>query len=78
MPRIRQDAKLNQRNGLDHGDQSDEMRKVFLIAAGPDFKTNKIITKETQTLSVCPTVLSLFSKVKPKFATASVIKDAFA
>ena len=77
-PEFGRDKNLNQRNGLDHGDRSDCLRKVFLIAAGPDFKSNKIIKKEIQTLAVCPTVMSLFTKKQPKFATARVIKDAFA
>ena len=77
-PEFGRNKNLNQRNGLDHGDGSDHLRKVFLIAAGPDFKKNQIITKETQTLAVCPTVMALFTKKKPKFATASVIRDAFA
>jgi hypothetical protein len=42
-PEFGRDKNLNQRNGLDHGDGSDELRKVFLIAAGPDFKSNTII-----------------------------------
>jgi len=77
-PEFGRDKDLNQRNGLDHGDGSDCLRRVFLIAAGPDFKTNKVIKTEIQTMSVCPTVMSLFTRKKPKFASASVIKDAFA
>ena len=77
-PEFGRNKNLNQRNGLDHGDGSDCLRRVFLIAAGPDFKTNKIINTEIQTMSVCPTVMSLFTKKKPKFASASIIKDAFA
>ncbi len=77
-PEFGRDKNLNQRNGLDHGDGSDSMRRVFLIAAGPDFKSNKVSTKEISTMAVCPTVMSLFTNKKPKFASASIIKEAFA
>ena len=77
-PEFGRDQNLNQRNGLDHGDGSDSLRKVFLIAAGPDFKSNKVVSKGIQTLDVCPTVMALFSNKKPTYATAKVITDAFA
>ena len=77
-PEFGRDKNLNQRNGLDHGDGSDSLRKVFMIAAGPDFKSNKVSTKEISTMSVCPTVMALFTKKKPKLASASIIKAAFA
>jgi hypothetical protein len=77
-PEFGRDKNLNQRNGLDHGDGSDCLRKVWMIAAGPDFKTNKVIKKEIQTMAVCPTVMSLFTRKSPRFASASIIKDAFA
>ena len=77
-PEFGRDKNLNQRNGLDHGDGSDCLRKVWMIAAGPDFKTNKVIKKEIQTMAVCPPVMSLFTRKSPRFASASIIKDAFA
>ena len=57
LPEFGRDEDLNERNGLDHGDNSDHLRKVFLIAAGPDFKSNKVVKKEIRTIDVCPTVL---------------------
>jgi hypothetical protein len=77
-PEFGRDQNLNERNGLDHGDRTDSMRRVFMIGAGPDFKTNKVIHKEIQTLDLCPTALALFSRHKAKYAAASVIKEAFA
>jgi hypothetical protein len=77
-PEFGRDQNLNQRNGLDHGDRSDDLRRVFMIVAGPDFKKNKVVKKEVRTLDVCPTVMALFTKTKPKYATSSVIKEIFA
>ncbi len=77
-PEFGRDTNLNQRNGLDHGDRSENLRKVFMIVAGPDFKKNKVVKNEARTLDVCPTVMSLFTKTKPKYATSSVIKEIFA
>lgn len=59
LPEFGRDKDLNQRNGLDHGDNSDCLRKVFLIAAGPDFARDKVVRTECDTHDVCPTVLSL-------------------
>ncbi|MCA8955699.1 MAG: DUF1501 domain-containing protein [Planctomycetes bacterium] len=76
-PEFGRDANLNQRNGLDHGDGSDSLRRVFMICAGPDFKKNKVISKEIQTVDLCPTVLSLFTRQKATHSNARVIRDAF-
>lgn len=76
-PEFGRDKNLNQRNGLDHGDGSDDLRRVFLIGAGPDFKSNKVVQKEVRTLDVCPTVMSFFTRKKPKFATSKIIKELF-
>ncbi len=77
-PEFGRDTNLNERNGLDHGDRSENLRKVFMIAAGPDFKKGKVIKKAVRTLDVCPTVMSLFTKTKPKYADSNVIKEIFA
>jgi len=61
LPEFGRDADLNERNGLDHGDDSDAMRKVFLIAAGPEFRSNRIVRRDIRTIDVCPTVYRLFS-----------------
>ncbi len=77
-PEFGRDTNLNERNGLDHGDRSENLRKVFMIAAGPDFKKGKVIKKPVRTLDMCPTVMSLFTKTKPKYADSNVIKEIFA
>jgi len=78
LPEFGRDKDLNERNGLDHGDGSDCLRKVFLIAAGPDFKTNKVVKTEIQTHDVAPTVLSLFGRPVPRTMSGKVIKDLLA
>ncbi len=77
LPEFGRDQNLNERNGLDHGDQSEEMREVFLIAAGPDFKRDKVVTKEARTIDVCPTALSLFTAKAPAHSKARVIREIF-
>jgi hypothetical protein len=77
LPEFGRDRNLNERNGLDHGDSSDELHKVFLIAAGPEFKQNKVVRQEIQSIDVCPTVLSLFTSRKPAFSGARVIRELF-
>ena len=49
-----------------------------MIATGPDFKKGKVVKKVVRTLDVCPTVMSLFTKTKPKYAASNVIKEIFA
>ena len=78
LPEFGRDKDLNERNGLDHGDRSSELHEVFLLASGPEFKKNKVVTSEARTIDVCPTVLSLFSKQAPAYSKARVLKDLFA
>ena len=78
LPEFGRDQNLNERNGLDHGDGSDCMRKVFLVAAGPDFKKGKVAKDEARTIDVCPTLFSLFSKKPPAFSRARVLRELFA
>jgi uncharacterized protein (DUF1501 family) len=77
LPEFGRDKNLNERQGLDHGDGSEELRKVFLIAAGPDFKKGKVLRDEYQTQDVAPTVLSFFG-VKPRYSRAKPIRALFA
>lgn len=77
LPEFGRDQNLNQRNGLDHGDGSESLHKVFLIAAGPDFKTNKVIKKDCRTIDAAPTLYSLFSRQPMPFASSRVLKEMF-
>lgn len=78
LPEFGRDQDLNQRNGLDHGDNSECLRKVFLIAAGPDFKRDRVIRTECDTHDVCPTVLSLFGVAPSRMVGGKRIGELFA
>ncbi len=65
LPEFGRDKNLNQRNGLDHGDASDELNKVACVAWGPDFKAGKTIATDCSTIDVCPTVCKLLGVESP-------------
>lgn len=65
LPEFGRDKNLNQRNGLDHGDASDELNKVACVAWGPDFKPGKTIAVDCNTIDVCPTVCKLLGVESP-------------
>ena len=60
LPEFGRDRDLNARRGLDHGDDSDELHKVALVATGPDFKQGRVSTSEVASIDVCPTIAGLF------------------
>lgn len=78
VPEFGRDAQLNQRNGLDHGDDSADLHRVFAIAAGPDFRKGHVSHKECRTIDVAPTVYSLFSPKPMAHASARALPDLFA
>ncbi|MGH7162109.1 MAG: hypothetical protein ACREID_01390 [Planctomycetota bacterium] len=59
LPEFGRDRNLNQRNGLDHGDNSPDLLKVGMVAAGPDFKQGQAVTADLKSIDVCPTVCEL-------------------
>ena len=59
LPEFGRDRNLNQRNGLDHGDNSPDLRRVAMFAAGPDFKQGKTVRKDMKSIDVCPTICEL-------------------
>lgn len=75
LPEFGRDQNLNERNGLDHGDGSDEMQQVFLIAAGPRMPRDKVVAKEIRTIDVCPTVLGLLGCKVPATVRARAIRE---
>ncbi len=77
LPEFGRDANLNERNGLDHGDGSDDLRKIFLVAAGPDFKQGKTITKAVDSFDVCPTIAELLG-AKASDAKGKTLRPIFA
>ncbi|MBM4014428.1 MAG: twin-arginine translocation signal domain-containing protein [Planctomycetes bacterium] len=65
VPEFGRDKNLNQRNGLDHGDGSDDLNKVACVAWGPDFKPGKTITADCDTIDLCPTICRLLGVEAP-------------
>jgi hypothetical protein len=65
LPEFGRDAALNQRNGLDHGDASEDLHRIFCVAAGPDFRQDRVIQKPVDAFDICPTVADLFGAKAP-------------
>ena len=60
LPEFGRDRDLNQRRGLDHGDDSRELHEVALLAWGPDFGRGRTVGRAVRSIDVCPTIASLF------------------
>lgn len=78
VPEFGRDQDLNERNGLDHGDGSDCLQKVFLVGAGPDFARGKVLKSESRTVDLCPTVLALCGQKPSTMVGGKVLDGAFA
>jgi len=76
LPEFGRDRNLNQRNGLDHGDNSPDLLKVGMVAAGPDFKTGKTVTFSLESIDVCPTACELLG-VKAEISKGKVMRPLF-
>lgn len=77
LPEFGRDANLNERNGLDHGDGSEDLRKIFCLAAGPDFHQGRTIRKGIDSYDVCPTIAALLGADAPE-ARGKLIKPILA
>jgi len=77
LPEFGRDRNLNQRNGLDHGDNSPDLLKVAMVAAGPDLKRGKTVTSNLRSIDVCPTACDLLG-VKAKYAKGDVMTEILA
>ena len=78
LPEFGRDENLNERNGLDHGDGSECLNKVFLIAAGPDFHSGRTLRNDCKTIDIAPTLFSMFSNKPMPFTSARVLREIFA
>ncbi len=76
MPEFGRDADLNERQGLDHGDGSKDLREVPCIMAGPDFKKGYVLPKTIPTTAFMPTLCALFG-VNPEHAEQKAVKEVF-
>ena len=72
LPEFGRDAALNQRNGLDHGDGSEDLHRIFCVAAGPDFKQDKVLQKPVDAFDMCPTIADLFGVKTPEAKGKSI------
>lgn len=77
VPEFGRDRDLNERNGLDHGDGSEELQKVAMFAAGPDFKSGRTVKDSIRTIDLCPTIARLLG-VETPYASGKVIRSLLA
>ncbi len=77
LPEFGRDRNTNQRNGLDHGDNSPDLRKVAMFCAGPDFKKGKTVRKDMKSIDVCPTICELLG-VKSEHTKGKVMSSILA
>lgn len=59
LPEFGRDADLNSRRGLDHGDGSDDLNYVSIVAWGPDFGRGRKHLMEVRTIDVAATIASI-------------------
>jgi hypothetical protein len=76
-PEFGRDRDLNQRNGLDHGDNSDELLKISMVCCGPDFKRGKKLEQEMDWIDLAPTICAMFG-AKAEASEGKVVKELFA
>lgn len=77
LPEFGRDKNLNERNGLDHGDGSEELHKVAMFAMGPDIKRGKTVKETIATIDVCPTVCRMFG-VEADYSRGRAIRSLLA
>jgi len=76
-PEFGRDKDLNQRNGLDHGDNSEELLKISMVCYGPDFKKGKTLDQEMDWIDIAPTICHMFG-AKAEGVEGKVVKELFA
>ncbi len=59
LPEFGRDADLNSRRGLDHGDASDNLNYVSIIAWGAGLRRRVTVQEEVHAVDVCPTICHL-------------------
>lgn len=76
VPEFGRDRNLNERNGLDHGDGSEDLQRVAAFCWGPDFQRGKVVDKMVSSIDICPTVCDLFG-AKAEYSKAKVLPGLF-
>lgn len=77
LPEFGRDRDLNERNGLDHGDGSEDLLRVAMIARGPEVRRGRTVRGRMRTIDVCPTICSWFG-VRPEYAQGRVMRGILA
>jgi len=77
VPEFGRNRDLNERNGLDHGDGSEDLGKVALFASGPDFRQGKVLKDNIATVDICPTLCKILG-AKAEYASGRVIRKLIA
>ena len=65
LPEFGRDRDLNARRGLDHGDGSDDLNYVGMVAWGPDFKKGEVVNTDVRAIDVCPTICQMIGAKAP-------------
>jgi hypothetical protein len=65
LPEFGRDANLNQRNGLDHGDGSEDLGRVCCIAAGPEIAKGRTYDRMVESTDIAPTIAGLLGATMP-------------
>ena len=65
LPEFGRDADLNSRRGLDHGDSSDDLNYVSIVAWGAGIRRGGAVQEEVQVVDVCPTICSVLGVDSP-------------
>jgi hypothetical protein len=65
LPEFGRDADLNSRRGLDHGDASDDLNYVSIVAWGAGIRQGTSVQEEVQVVDVCPTICSVLGVDAP-------------
>ncbi len=75
VPEFGRDRDLNKQGGLDHGDGTDDLRKVTMIIAGAGVKKGKTLTGDIEVVDIVPTVCHLFG-IEAPLSTGRVLYEA--
>jgi hypothetical protein len=65
LPEFGRDADLNSRRGLDHGDASDDLNYVSIVAWGAGIRQGASVQEDVQVVDVCPTICSVLGVDAP-------------
>ena len=75
VPEFGRDRDLNKQGGLDHGDGSDDLRKVTMIIAGAGVKKGKTLTGDIEVVDIVPTICHLFG-IEAPYSTGRMLYEA--